>query len=150
MSATACQILANQAKNGAGLYVRNGSLALNGGLVAQNVATGIDALIPIGDIELSDRDGINFITEWTGGVDVGGGVVCSRSWALIENVIFQDNRAEGRQGTGGAISLYGGGEVQHLIRNCLLTGNSAAAAGGTPRPRCRGGYAVHPTVDRRK
>ncbi|MCH7920088.1 MAG: right-handed parallel beta-helix repeat-containing protein [Planctomycetes bacterium] len=62
VSATGCQIIANRAKNGAGIYVRSGSLALNGGLVSQNVARGIDALIPIGDVEFTERRGINKIT----------------------------------------------------------------------------------------
>ncbi|MHC4500217.1 MAG: InlB B-repeat-containing protein, partial [Planctomycetota bacterium] len=63
------------------------------------------------------------------GVDIGGGMVCADTHATIENSTLSNNIADGVNGSGGAINFYGG-YVTHIVKNCLLTGNSATAGGG--------------------
>jgi len=48
---------------------------------------------------------------------------------VIENCSLTDNAVEGINGRGGAITFYGG-SVKHVLKNCLLTGNSASLSGG--------------------
>jgi len=122
-------LIKNQAKNGGALYMSMGQLHLDGGSVRENRAIGVSGLIPIGDVESSYRFGILDITDWDGGIDIGGGIALVGAPATIENALFQANRAEGKTGAGGAINFYGGG-VEHIVRNCLLIGNEAEVAGG--------------------
>jgi len=62
------------------------------------------------------------------GLDFGGGIVLARARTTIEDCTLADNVVEGINGSGGAVSFFGG-EVAHMV-NCLITGNTATVRGG--------------------
>ncbi|MGD8499622.1 MAG: right-handed parallel beta-helix repeat-containing protein, partial [Phycisphaerales bacterium] len=147
---TDCYFIANTAKNGGGLFLTGGTVTLTGGSINGNKSiggSGIDTGIDTADPNIFDpyggiypgygylgyyyvgRFGRLQIPDPGVGVDIGGGLVCADTGATIENCTLSDNVAEGGGGSGGAINFYGG-PVKHLIKNCLLTGNSANAEGG--------------------
>jgi len=153
-----CSFIGNIAKNGGALLLSGGEVAINGGYIDKNTATGgsrvsaavtdpfsapiliTDPLMElfyleydlhaVFDIEyMSGLIDIGGTGDIGGGRDIGGGIVCAGTQAIIENCSLSNNVVEGLNGSGGAINFYGG-HVDHLIRNCLLTGNSAAVDGG--------------------
>ncbi|MHC4497521.1 MAG: right-handed parallel beta-helix repeat-containing protein [Planctomycetota bacterium] len=143
---TDCYFISNTAKNGGGLFLAGGTVTMNGGIINGNTSTGgggIDTRDPTIYDPFSDtyigygylgyyyigRFGRLELPDPGAGVDIGGGLVCADTEATIENCTFSDNIAEGAGGSGGAINFYGG-YVKHLVKNCLLTGNSANAEGG--------------------
>ena len=104
---TDCYFTDNVAKSGGGLLLIDGTVSIDRGLIYANKAIGGDSL------------------------ELGGGVGLSNTKATIENCTIRDNSAEGDNGSGGGIGLYGGGEaITHLIKNCLMTGNTATLEGG--------------------
>jgi predicted outer membrane repeat protein len=148
-----CNFIGNIAKNGGALLLSGGDVAINGGFIDRNRATGgsgidaaaINAPIVDGQIELFYLEfdlhtvfdigsvpgvaGIGGTGDIGNGRDIGGGIVCAGTQATIENCSLSNNVVEGINGSGGAINFYGG-FVNHSVKNCLLTGNSAAVDGG--------------------
>jgi len=150
-SFTNCQFLNNTSKSGGGLFLTTGTVTMTAGIINGNKAlgaSGIDTsytpqasvlgigLVPgaaVGDASsLFDMVGLFGEAHWidlSNSVSMGGGMVLADTHATLEDCVLQNNVAESVNGTGGAIILYGG-NVNHLIKNCLLTGNSAVAEGG--------------------
>ncbi|MCK4294432.1 MAG: right-handed parallel beta-helix repeat-containing protein [Planctomycetes bacterium] len=129
---TDCYFLNNTAKSGGGLFLTMGTFTMTGGLVNGNRAlgaSGLDTSSPGALFDLLGRFGEAHWIDLSASVSMGGGMVFADAHATIENSILQDNTVESVNGAGGAINFYGG-NVDHLIKNCLLTGNSASAAGG--------------------
>ncbi|HNY81063.1 MAG TPA: hypothetical protein PKO46_22505, partial [Sedimentisphaerales bacterium] len=144
-----CYFLNNRAKSGGAMFLTAGTVKLTGGSVSGNISTGGSGVAPPADTDLDaalggtlDDSGLqaqanvyyfhrgSFSKESPGvGVDIGGGVVCAATNAAFESCMFSNNRAEGLQGTGGALSFYGG-YVDHLVKNCMFTDNSASYQGG--------------------
>ncbi len=140
-----CYFINNTAKSGGGLFLSAGTVDINGGIIKGNRSVGGSGAIVITDQDIMDaymseaflsvdfvasffdRSSIDALFDTSNGV--GGGIFCGDTKATIENCTLSDNRAEGVNGSGGAINLYGG-LVSHSIKNCLLTGNSAADDGG--------------------
>jgi len=145
---TDCYFMNNTAKNGAGLFLVGGDITLRRAVISSNKAIGgsgidtkgyLDAfryypLYAIDDLQNIDHwyydpdDGLGEI-DMAGGRDMGGGLVCADTHATIEHCILQNNVAEGANGSGGAIN-FSGGYVNHLVKNCLLTSNTATSEGG--------------------
>jgi hypothetical protein len=130
---TDCYLMGNKAKAGGGLFHTGGSLKLSGGSVSGNTSIGgsgvYSALALAINASASPHRG-SFTREDAGtGIDLGGGLVCAGAEATIENCTFLQNAAQGVQGSGGAISFYGG-YVDHLVKNCLFSENSAKRDGG--------------------
>ena len=100
-----CYFLNNSANSGGALHLILGDITINGGIISGNTSRG-------GDV-----------------YGMGGGLLCVDNPAVIENCIFSDNVAEGINGSGGAISFFGG-YLTHLVKNCLMTGNSSTVNGG--------------------
>ena len=146
-SVTDCYFMGNEAKNGGGLFLTNGTLHLSGGAISDNTAiggSGVDTRVdtdttddPFGDIfgtgAISDiyfrRGAQGGVLNPEASIDIGGGVVFAAANAVVEHCTFANNTCEGIRGTGGAIAFYGG-YVDHAIRNCLFYGNSATRDGG--------------------
>jgi hypothetical protein len=135
---TDCYFFGNRAKNGGALYLTTGNVKMEGGIVNNNESIGgsgvntqagaaaIDPILLV--ISGLSSSGAVQAFQQGAGVDMGGGIVCSGTGALIENVTFQNNMAGGVKGSGGAIMLYGG-YVNHVVKNCLFTGNKANHSG---------------------
>ena len=148
---TNCQFLNNTSKSGGGLFLTAGTVTMTGGIINGNKALGSSGIdtsytpqlsvlgiglvtgIAVGDASsLFDMVGLFGEAHWidlSASVSMGGGMVLADTHAMLEDCVLQNNVAESVNGTGGAIILYGG-NVDHLIKNCLLTGNSAEAEGG--------------------
>jgi hypothetical protein len=67
--------------------------------------------------------------DMSNSVDIGGGAVLADTHGRIENFTITDNVVEGHYGSGGAINFFGG-YVNHVVKNCLITGNSSSVEGG--------------------
>ncbi|MCP4641208.1 MAG: hypothetical protein GY851_12275, partial [bacterium] len=145
---TDCYFLGNRAKSGGGLFLTAGTVELAGGSISGNTSlggSGVDtqldlqtssAAINFSDVGLSGELDVLYFhrgsfqrEEPEQGVDVGGGLVLAASNATIEDCMFTGNNAGGLQGSGGAISFYGG-YVDHRVRNCLFLDNQANREGG--------------------
>jgi predicted outer membrane repeat protein len=101
-----CYFLDNSARSGGGLQLTLGDMTITGGLISGNTSIGGDTY------------------------EMGGGVLFVNTSTVIENCILSDNVADGAiRGSGGAIGFYGG-QLTHLVKNCLITGNSATVSGG--------------------
>jgi len=112
-----CYFVGNQAQSGGGLFVVDGTLAVTGGFISENQATGIVDPTPTG-----------IVSEEAG---CGGGVACLTSSATIADCVISNNTAEGGYSYGGGVSFYGGSDiVTHEVKNCLITGNRAGIGGG--------------------
>jgi predicted outer membrane repeat protein len=102
-----CYFVDSIAQSGGALLLSRGAVTLNGGLIYGNRSIGGD------------------------GLDMGGGIACSDTTATIENCTIERNSADGFAGTGGGIAFYGGDQSNtHLVKNCLITDNSATVEGG--------------------
>ncbi|HCO92439.1 MAG TPA: hypothetical protein DIU00_00560, partial [Phycisphaerales bacterium] len=140
-----CYFINNTAKSGGGLFLSAGTVSIDGGVIKGNRSIGGSGVGIISDQDLLDDylTGLltsdNFVASYFDNTSIdsmfnisngiGGGVACADTEATIENCILSDNVAEGVNGSGGAINFYGG-YVKHLVKNCLLTGNSSAVDGG--------------------
>ena len=128
---TDCYFIGNQAKNGGGLFLSVGTFDMLGGMMSNNTATGGSGINTAAGFDMVGKFGVSRSADMRQGIDMGGGIVCARAQARIENYIISDNVVEGVNGSGGAISFYGNpGGVTHLLKNCLLSGNSATVEGG--------------------
>ncbi|MBP7051627.1 MAG: S8 family serine peptidase [Phycisphaerae bacterium] len=101
-----CSFVNNRARNGAGLTASGGVVTLARAVVHGNTAIGSS----------------------TGG-DVGGGLLFAETPATITDSRFSNNVVQGVDAAGGAICFYGG-FIEHVVKNCLFTGNSSNAYGG--------------------
>lgn len=108
---TDCYFVGNSAYDGGGLYLADGSIAITGGTIKGNIATG------------------------TNGYGIGGGLICVNTSATITDCVIEENSAGGDNpyGGGGAISFFGGdgnNSIIHRVRNCALAQNSTTVNGG--------------------
>ena len=126
---TDCYFLGNIARNGGGLFLAGGNVTFKGGMISDNKAIGASRIDTAGGFDLTGRFGVSRSIDLSAGIDIGGGMVCADTAATIENCTLGNNAAEGVNGSGGAINFYGG-HITHLVKNCLLTGNSAKVYGG--------------------
>ena len=124
-----CDFTGNVAKNGAGLFVSGSTLSLTGSIVSGNRATGASMVDTTSTINLTGRFGFSRGIDTSVGTDAGGGLFLADTAATIADSTLSDNVAEGVNGAGGAIAFYGG-YVPHVVRNCLITGNSSSKYGG--------------------
>ncbi|MHC4436452.1 MAG: right-handed parallel beta-helix repeat-containing protein [Planctomycetota bacterium] len=140
-----CYFINNEAKIGGGLSLTRGTVDMSGGIIKGNKAVGGSGVAVITDQDLIDAymsaaflsesfiasffDASSLQAMLDTGTGFGGGIYCNDTNATIENCTLSDNSADGVNGSGGAISLFGG-KVSHSIKNCLLTGNSAVDDGG--------------------
>ncbi|TSA52758.1 MAG: hypothetical protein D4R45_06590, partial [Planctomycetaceae bacterium] len=140
-----CYFINNTAKSGGGLFLSHGTVDINGGIIKGNKSVGGSGVAVVTDQDIIDAYmsqstvTLDFVPSFFDGsitesmydttIGVGGGVFCGDTQATIEDVTLSDNSADGVNCSGGAISFYGG-RVSHSIKNCLLTGNSAADDGG--------------------
>jgi hypothetical protein len=126
---TDCYFVGNTAKNGGGLFLAGGNVNFKGGMISDNKAIGASRIDTAVGFDLAGRFGVSRGMDLSAGIDIGGGMVCADTQATIENCTLSNNAAEGVNGSGGAINFYGG-HIPHLVKNCLLTGNSAKVYGG--------------------
>ncbi|MHC4734392.1 MAG: right-handed parallel beta-helix repeat-containing protein [Planctomycetota bacterium] len=121
-----CYFIGNTAKNGGGLYLSHGEVTLVGGAINENKAIGGSGI----DTNAYRTSSFGFMEpiDISLGLDFGGGIVLARARTTIEDCTLADNVVEGINGSGGAVSFFGG--EAHLVRNCLLTGNTATVRGG--------------------
>jgi len=152
-----CYFLRNTAKSGGALFLTTGRASFDGGFISENRALGASGFdtsyVPLSFLtsgtsfysyglyadvtagttstafDMVGRFGEAHWLDLSATVSIGGGIVFADADGTIENMVFQDNVVETGNGAGGAINFYGGG-VEHLIKNCLLIGNSAEAQGG--------------------
>jgi len=157
-SFTNCQFLNNTSKSGGALFLTLGRALFDGGFISENRALGASGFdtsyVPLTyyltsgtslytyglfanvtagttntAFDMVGRFGEAHWIDLSASVSMGGGMVLADTAAKLEGCVLQNNTVEGVNGTGGAIILYGG-NVEHLVKNCLLTGNSAEAEGG--------------------
>jgi parallel beta-helix repeat protein len=146
-----CYFLDNTSRSGGGLFLTRGTVTMDGGIINGNKALGASGIdtsyvtqynpllvggapgAVIGDatslFDMVGRFGVAHWIDLSASFSMGGGIVLADTHATLEDCVLQNNVAESVNGTGGAIILYGG-NVDHLIKNCLLTDNSAEAEGG--------------------
>ncbi len=101
-----CNIFSNQAQKGGGLFLADSWVEILGGMFVANSATLFDA--------------------------EGGGIAAVETTMTIRDCLFENNRIEGQNSFGGAVSILGGDSVfrrQRMV-NCLFTGNYAEQSGG--------------------
>jgi hypothetical protein len=139
-----CYFVNNSAKSGGGLFLSKGTVAIDGGIIKGNKSIGGTGTVTTNQEQLlsdalanqiASEDFVASYFNTTGTANlstsngIGGGLVCADTKATIENCILSDNVAGSNNGSGGAISFYGG-LVEHSVKNCLFTNNSATLDGG--------------------
>ncbi|MHC5060292.1 MAG: InlB B-repeat-containing protein [Planctomycetota bacterium] len=107
-------IAGNSAQSGGALFLVDGYIKLDTGIMNTNHATG--------------KTGVEGAVGEAAGL--GGAVACMATNATIENYIIAGNVADGVYSYGGAINFYGGDGLSHIVKNCLFTGNDATLGGG--------------------
>ena len=123
-----CHFLRNQAKNGGAVVAVGGRLDLTGGSIHGNRATGASGIDTSG-FDMIGRFLVSRRVDLSAGRDIGGGIVCVTSDAVIQNAVLSENVADGIAGRGGALCFFGTGDEQ-VVKNCLFADNTASWAGG--------------------
>jgi predicted outer membrane repeat protein len=129
-----CDFIDNQAKNGGALMTVASTVALKHTLIHGNTAVGASALNTVisagyGNIIAGGRPAVTRLPDLSTGFDTGGALFFADTNVLVTDSQLTENKVEGVNGMGGAISFYGG-YVSHEVRNCLIAGNSSTKYGG--------------------
>ena len=124
-------VTGNEAEDGAGIYVNNGSLNMEDSFIVENVGTRYG-----GGIRLRETDEIELIeTEIRGNVGrTGAGLGLYKAAATLVDCLIADNAADNNGG-----GFYVGTDSSIELSTCTVTGNSAGGRGGGVR--LYGGFA---------
>ncbi len=134
IDANNCSFYGNQSEDGGAFSAYDFTANITASYFINNTALSNGGALDLwnGNITISDSTiSENTMTGTGDSYGAGGGIDCSSTTMTMQHCTVQNNTAEGVNATGGAINLHGGsGGIQHVIQNCLITGNYAGSDGG--------------------